>query len=181
VAVLATQYASGGSGEWGGRYFALGLPLVVPVILLALRNLAASFDRTTVRIATAALCLLTASLSVLAVMTLRDQHDETDAMAAAVDATARSHPAADGGPPVVLSSDGAAARFAFPVVDRTRWLTTDDDHLAAYATRLRELAVGSVTFVTRDVEDLREVEGSYRAEAAVHPGGKWIVFVLVAR
>ena len=35
LAVLATQYSRGGSGEWGGRYFALGIPVVVPVLLAA--------------------------------------------------------------------------------------------------------------------------------------------------
>ena len=35
LAVLATQYPVGGSMEWGGRFFHVGLPLVVPVLLLA--------------------------------------------------------------------------------------------------------------------------------------------------
>ena len=29
LAVLATQYRDGGSGEWGGRYFLLGIPVIV--------------------------------------------------------------------------------------------------------------------------------------------------------
>ena len=36
AAVLATQYATGGSGEWGGRYFALSLPLLVPLLVIGL-------------------------------------------------------------------------------------------------------------------------------------------------
>ena len=40
LGVAATQYERGGSGEWGGRYFAVGLPLVVPVVLLAINLLA---------------------------------------------------------------------------------------------------------------------------------------------
>ena len=38
LAVIATQYRTGGTGEWGGRYFALGLPALVPVLVLALRR-----------------------------------------------------------------------------------------------------------------------------------------------
>ena len=49
--VAATQYARGGSGEWGGRYFALGLPVLVPVALLALAEAGARLDAVTRRAA----------------------------------------------------------------------------------------------------------------------------------
>lgn len=181
VAVVATQYAPGGSGEWGGRYFALGLPLAVPVLLSGLRTVVARLDRTTARVAVASACALSLALSALAVITLRQQHIHTDALADLVDATAASHPAHDGGAPVVLSSDGAAARLSYEVVDRTRWLTVNDDDLATFAERLHDLRVGDITFVTREEDDLDSVLGSHRALSATHPGDDWIVYVLTPR
>jgi hypothetical protein len=180
LAVIATQYASGGSGEWGGRYFALALPVIVPVALASARPVLGTLDQTTARFALGGLLVLSLALSTLAIVTLRDQHDETEAMAAQVDATARANPTVSGGLPVVLASDGGAARFAYEVVDRTRWLTVKDTDLSAYATRLRSLGVDRLTFVTRDEDDLRELTSTYRAESATHPAGKWIVYVLRA-
>jgi hypothetical protein len=175
VAVLATQYGGGGSGEWGGRYFAIGLPLAVPLGLLALLETSRRLDRRTVTICGASVVVLSLALSVLAVATLRESHRKVDAMVAAVDAAARANPALDGGPPVVLSSNGAAARFAFPVVDRTRWLTVPVDRLDDYARRLRDLRVGPVTFVTRDEDDLQRFAGVFRVGVETHPSDKWIV------
>ncbi len=45
VAVIFTQYGVGGSVEWGGRYFAIGVPLVCPVALDSLRRVASASRR----------------------------------------------------------------------------------------------------------------------------------------
>ncbi len=49
LAVLATQYRAGGSGEWGGRYFLLGLPVIVPVVMAGLADVGQRVDATTRR------------------------------------------------------------------------------------------------------------------------------------
>jgi sulfopropanediol 3-dehydrogenase len=51
LAVLATQYAGGGFGEWGGRYFAIGLPLLIPPLLAGVLDLGRTLDRTTAKVA----------------------------------------------------------------------------------------------------------------------------------
>jgi len=181
IAVLATQYGSGGGGEWGGRYFAIGLPLIVPLGLAALAATGRNLDRTTAKIAAGSLVVLSLALSVLAVVALRQAHRDVDAMVAAVDATSSLHPALDGGAPVVLSSSGAPARLAFPVVERTRWLTVPAERLGEYARRLRDLDVGPVTFVTREKDDLRHLETVYRFDEETHPSDDWIVVVLRPR
>src|SRR5205085_8935669 len=75
LAVIATQYATGGSGEWGGRYFAIGLPLLVPVCLLNLRRVGRKVSDGSRRVAAAALVVCTACLSVIGINGLRYNHD----------------------------------------------------------------------------------------------------------
>jgi hypothetical protein len=175
LAVLATQYGSGGSGEWGGRYFAVGLPLIVPVVLLALRDVGRALDRRTLRVALVSSAVLSLSLSAVGVVTLRSFHANVDHLVAAVDRSTGGHPASDGGAPVVLSTNGAAARFAFRSVERTRWLTVDVDDAASYASRLHDLGVGEITFVTKDEDDLAALGTAYRVVAEERPGNEWVV------
>jgi hypothetical protein len=177
--VLATQYASGGSGEWGGRYFAIGLPLLVPVLLLALRNVGQRLDKSTIRIAAASALVVSVASCALAVVTLRDAHKEVDRLVTAVDLTAQQSRADDGGRPVVLTTDGSLARFAFPLLDQYRWLTVPSDRLVEYAQRLRDLDVGPVTFVSRNAsDDLPKLDGLYTARERTEPLGGWLVTTL---
>jgi hypothetical protein len=47
--VVATQYAVGGSMEWGGRFFHLAIPALVPVVLMSLDGARSRLDPTTRR------------------------------------------------------------------------------------------------------------------------------------
>jgi hypothetical protein len=181
LAVLATQYAQGGAGEWGGRYFALGLPLLVPLLVYSVREARRHLDRKTAVIAAAGLITLSLAMSVLGVVTLRHFHRQDEALVAAIASTTSATAATDGGKPVVVSSDGAAARLAFTVLDRTRWLSVSADQLEVYGRRLRGLAVGPITFVTRDEKDVLRLEALYRADVEIRPAKDWIVVVLRPR
>jgi hypothetical protein len=181
VGVLATQYASGGSGEWGGRYFAIGIPLLVPVVLLPAVRIWRTLDRPTAILGTSAFIVLSLALSVTAVETLRQYHHDVDAVVAAIDVAARAQPALDGGTQVVLTTNGGAARFAYTVVERTRWLTVPTDRLEEYARRVRGLGVGPITLVTTDRTDLGRVQDVYRETAEVQPSPGWIVATLQPR
>jgi hypothetical protein len=181
LGVLATQYGSGGFGEWGGRYFAIGLPLIVPVLLYGVCEVGRALDRRTVTIAVVSGVVLSLSMSVLGVITLRSFHENGDELVAAVDRSTRDHPASDGGPPVVLTTNGAAARFAFPVVERSRWLTVPAADAASYAARVHDLGVGELTFVTRDEDDVAALGEEYRIVSEVRPGNDWIVLGLAPR
>jgi len=177
--VLATQYATGGGAEWGGRYFAIGLPLIVPVVLLALRNLGRRLDRTTARIGLASALAVSAAFSVLAIMTLRVEHEQTDRIVAAVDAAAERVSATDGGAPVVLTTNRGLGRFDFPLVDRTRWLTVSSEQLTEYGERVRDLGVGPVTFVTRNASgDLAKLDGLFTTRDETEPLGGWTIVTL---
>ena len=175
--VTATQYSEGGAGEWGGRYFAIGLPLIIPVIAIALARITDLVDPGSRRTVAVLLIVSLLAFPVLGVRTLRSYHQFGDRLVAGVVSAANRTPAGDGGPPVVISSDGTTARFALDHLDEERFLTVAVDDVGAYATRLRGLGVDALTFVTHHREDLERLPG-YRVENVSEPVGGWLVATL---
>ena len=116
LGVLATQYDRGGTTEWGGRYFALTLPLAVPVLIVSVRSRLPAIDDRDRRAIVTALTLQAAAMAILAVASLRVGHQRTaDLVAAAKRAPSTANA-------VVLTSRGAVPRLAWSLLDRQRWL-----------------------------------------------------------
>lgn len=151
VGVLATQYERGGSGEWGGRYFALGLPLVVPVALLAIRDAGRRLASGPRRAGAGALVVCMAAMTAMGVATIREQHRRTGAMNRAIQAAINAVPA--DGLPVVVATDGALARHAWPIMDRARLLLSYGD-LDELAGRLDAAGVRQFVVVTSALRPL---------------------------
>ena len=180
LGVAATQYQRGGSGEWGGRYFALGIAVITPVLVLALRDAGRRLEPQSRRLATTSLVGCTVALSVMGIGSLRAAHQRNGSMNGAISAAAASTPAGDGGPAVVVAADGALARQGWPTFDEARWLLGGAD-LPALAERLQAVGIPQFVFVTRDpagpgagltVLDRQEGGGA---------GRQWYVMVVRAR
>jgi hypothetical protein len=177
LGVIATQYQRGGSGEWGGRYFAVGIAVVTPVLVLALRDAGRRLAPQARRIAGASLAGCMLALSLMGVASLRAAHQRNGSMNDAVATAAAATPAGDGGRAVVVAADGALARPGWPTFDQARWLLGGDD-LPALTERLRAAGIPQFVFVTRDptgpgagltVVDRREGGGA---------GRQWYVMVV---
>ncbi|MCB1256365.1 MAG: hypothetical protein KDB26_04625 [Microthrixaceae bacterium] len=69
--LIVSIYESGGASEWGGRFFQILLPIVVPVSLLGWSNLLSKFEKPIRRYVI--VCLLTISLA-MSVSALRINH-----------------------------------------------------------------------------------------------------------
>lgn len=152
LAVLATQYSIGGSGEWGGRYFALMIPLVVPVILAALRAEGRRLAPAVRRGVAGALVVCSASLSVMAVGALRADHRAGAREEARIVAAGR---ATGDGRPIVVSTWIAGARLAWATFDDHRWLYVPEDDVATAVGRLRSAGVDRFVFITTDLPAVR--------------------------
>jgi hypothetical protein len=148
LAVLATQYAKGGGGEWGGRYFALAVPIVVPVLLLALRDQGRRLDPAVARQALAGLVVSSLALTTMGVMALRSSHHANARLVAAVARAGRSV-APDR--PLLVTTEGAMPRFAWSTFDSQRWLLASPDGVGDLLARVRAAGVSRVGFVTRDL------------------------------
>lgn len=177
LGVAATQYARGGGREWGGRYFALGLPVLAPLLVLALAGAAARLDAVVRRAATVALVSCTVALSAIGLGSLRDAHRFTDRVVTAVDRTGRPL----GDRPVMVTTSGTMPRLAWATFDRQRWLLASPTQLDALLDRLRDAGLDRVVLVTdspsRDQAELGPDVSVVPTDVPV-PRGRWRVVVL---
>jgi hypothetical protein len=92
AAILVTVYDDGGSTQWGGRFLHLLVPLLAPVVVLAVVDALAGSNASTRRAMVAAGVAVTLAFSVTAVRAdrvLRRSHDRTISETAGY---ARAHP-----------------------------------------------------------------------------------------
>ena len=168
-AVVATQYANGGGGGWGGRYFAIALPLVVPVAAMAMKRAGESIAVSVRRPAVALVAGVAIVLSISSSTSLLVDHRITDRLESTVAASTAGLDAGDGDArPVVVSTALGVGRIAFREVLGQRWLEVpaDDEDVVPYVERLHALGVQRFVLVTRepgrivaDVASLYEVTG----------------------
>ena len=179
LAVLGTQYAKGGGGEWGGRYFALALPIGVPVLLLALWDQRGHLAPRVARWAVAGLVLCSLAMTTMGVSAVRASHRANARLVAAVD---RAGQGLDGAEPLLVTTEGAMPRFAWPTFDRQRWLLAAPEDLDDLLARLRTSGVGRIGFVTRDLARDRAVLDGAGAEIVSidesESARRWHVLVL---
>jgi hypothetical protein len=167
VAVLVTQYANGGGGGWGGRYFAIALPALVPVLLDAIVRRRASIPGAALRRIGAGLALAHLVLGVHAVVSLRLSHEWTSQLVDHVVTSAADDVPGDGDArPVVLTTSAPLARLAWQHVGGERWLTVDAATLERYGTRLRNAGITTITLASADPQaDLAALGPGWTAQA----------------
>lgn len=148
VGVAATQYDRGGALEWGGRYFALAIPIAIPVLLVGLRTVVVALDGQGRIAVVGALVVSSLTMSLLAIGTLREGHRGHDAVVSTAADLAAETPPGDGGGPVVVAADFDLGRLTWKVADQTRWLYADD--LDALASGLRDAGIEQFVLVAND-------------------------------
>jgi hypothetical protein len=147
--VLATQYANGGSGEWGGRYFALGLPVVIPVLLLALRDAGVALAPVTRRWAVASLATVTVVMAVMGVASLSHGHRFTADLVANIE---RAGHEVSPLRPIMVTTSPAIPRLAWSTFDDQRWLLTSTADLPTVRAQLAAAGVDRFVFVTTSLD-----------------------------
>ncbi|MEM7273371.1 MAG: hypothetical protein AAF547_09855 [Actinomycetota bacterium] len=176
-AVLATQYRGGGGGEWGGRYFAVGLPLAIAAASVGLvragRTLGAAERRRTAALLVATMALLN-TMGLLGVHSIRDRTGElgADVLSASVDA-------GDGDPrPVVLTTMNGLGRWMWDDLDQLRMLRVHPDEVDLVGARLADLGVERLLLVSNDpATDTAALAAWYRpAPTAAEVGASLVAF-----
>lgn len=176
LAVLATQYTKGGSGEWGGRYFALGLPVLVPVLLLALRETGRALAPVTRRYATASLATITVVMAIMGIASVTNGHRFTaDLMA---DIGRAGHQVA-GNRPVMITTSPAIPRFAWNTFGSQRWLLTTPGETDELVQRLRAAGIERAVLVTNGNDRNKpRLPPNVEIDSRPSPGGGWQILVL---
>ena len=156
LAVLATQYPTGGGGEWGGRFFAPAVPVIVPVLLLALHRQGRRLAPVARRGAVGALVVCSLAVTSMALATLRSSHRYwSGVMASLEQAGAVAGPGAP-----ALATWSTAPRYAWPILDRRPWLVTPTADVGRLRRAFAERGVDRFLFVTVDLDaDRAALEG----------------------
>ena len=187
AAVAATQYRQGGGFEWGARYTHLALPLVVPVVAVALVRAARRVDRSTVTVVGVALLVVSLALSTMGLRTKRDLEAAAGRLGEQIlEVAPPSHLGADDrdGRPVVVSTEFVVPQVVWPELDDARWLRLRDDEEISRVTgpdpRIEALVRAGVdrfTFVTLDLGRDRALLGEARV-VEERRSGPWHLVVV---
>jgi hypothetical protein len=159
-AVLATQYRKGGSGEWGGRYFAIGLPLLMPLVATGVLGALQRLHRDSRRLVGGLLAALVFVLGAASVVTLHKLHAFNGRVIENIVETAASTSAGDGGRPVVVSTLNAVPRLAWRQVPDDRWfLAASQLELEDLFERLASYGISEVTVAVHPDHGIPEILG----------------------
>jgi hypothetical protein len=182
VLVALTQYAQAGGVEWGARYLAVALPVLVPV---AVASVAAALRRMPAPPRRVALgCLVAASLATtgLAVWSLRYTHDATRRFVGRLSEAAAQAPGPELGDgdrrPIVLATWFAVGRLTSVPGPPVRGLTVVDPRdVPDVGRRLHEAGVERFVLVSEEAGDLDALAPWYHRAAT---GGDGRIVVMEA-
>jgi MFS family permease len=157
IAIIATQYSIGGGVEWGGRYFAVLLPVVVAVVVTgsigALRRLLPS-ERGRATVVGAA-AVVTLVLAGIALTTLRQGHQWADQLSRGVaGAAASAGPTRVTDHPIVMTSNRLLPQLLYDDVDRYDWVAADAGDLPGFAEQLAAAGADTAVLVVPTGSDL---------------------------
>jgi len=172
-AVVATQYAVGGSMEWGGRFFHLAIPALVPVVLVSLDGARSRLDPTTRRVTGAAIVAVSAVLVVFAVGSVARLQSQSGDLARAV------HDLADGR--VVVTNFESLGRFTWKDAVHGRFLSVpESDDLGTVAARLADEDIDEFVFAApyRQETDRARLEGYEPVDGRTRTVGEWELSVM---
>ncbi|NNE74492.1 MAG: hypothetical protein HKN26_12570 [Acidimicrobiales bacterium] len=179
-AVLLTQYDQGGTAEFGGRYFAVMLPALVPVLVVALADVgsAAPVDaRVAWRVGVGVMAAATVSMGLFG---LHASKARVSQLVAAERSAVQTVMAETGEPAVVLSTVNAVSRWSWDLYADTRWLIVAEEDLAATATSLDRAGVSKFVVVGWGIDpDVTETLGAFeRSDRTVAwAGSPWSVSI----
>jgi hypothetical protein len=151
VGVVLTQYARGGGVEWGGRYFAVALPLAVPPLTAALAAVGRRADRRVARAGLVAGVVVSLFVAATALRALRLVHEQTDEVLDAMVVAAAEAGSAPGlERPVVVAWNPLLPQIAYRDFDDYEWVVPRRPEVAGYLDRLADEGVERVVLVTPD-------------------------------
>jgi hypothetical protein len=148
--VILTHHGDGGGRGWGGRYFAVGLPLVVVVIAVIGRDLLGSMSRRSRVVALSAVVAVSLWSGYQQVRAVRDSHIMQDRLTQSALKVANLTKPGDGGVPIVITPDAQMARSVWAEFDDARWLLVPYEDLAEAARRLGDAGYEEATIATLD-------------------------------
>jgi len=185
LAVLATQYRDAGSWEWGGRYFAVGLPALTPVVAAGGLDLRRRLDVLTARFVVSTWVVVSCVLALIGLGAVRDARVLSDRLVDGLMQASAPSRAGDGGLPVIVATEPELPRTGWDRLDEARWMLADVTALPELLDRLDGLGVRELTLATRRSVDAADAVDrsrySLRWEGAPPETVDWWFVVLERR
>ncbi len=168
-AVILTQYSQGGTSEWGGRYFAAGIPLAITGFSPALARLA---DEPRPRLLRRALPTAVASLLLISTGLggLRQSKQLVGQLGSSVETLAASNRSdSQHKSLVVVSTSNAVSRLLWQQTALDPWLLVPPDELDQAMGQLDQAGVERVIVIAERHQQTNRAIGSYVDVEVVEP------------
>ncbi len=182
VGVAATQYREGGSAEFGGRYFAVALPFIAPLLFAAIVDRLSTVSHAARQRLVVAVALVSITTICSGLLGLAGSQNHSADLVAAVDVTMNELADDTGLPAVVLTTQNPVGRFVWDQQDDGVILLVAADELDDFATRLERVGTNRFGLVTIDPEgDLAQLPGAAVVQdREAWPDSRWHVMVIDA-
>jgi hypothetical protein len=179
LGILATQYSIGGGVEWGGRYFAVLLPVGTAVVVTGAipvlrRVLPGGVAR---RMAVASAVTVTAVVSVLALATLRNAHHRAEVLSDRIASAAEGAAGAGGEAPIVLTPNRLLPQLLHQDLDHYGWVAASASQLPGFASQLAQAGVERAVLVAPDAGELVDGFSGWTIRSSVRSGAYDVVLI----
>lgn len=147
--VIVSQYRGAGAWEWGGRYFAVGLPVIAPAITLGLRDLLRRVSLPNARLLVTAWLMVALALGITAVAAVRESRARSGELVDSVVLIASQTSPGSGALPVIISTEPELPRTAWDRLGDARWFYARPSDVDTLLERLDDANVGELVIATR--------------------------------
>ncbi len=157
--VAATQYDAAGGTEWGGRYFAIIVPLVVLLAVVFLKERLSKVSVSTQRFVIVSLVSCSCIISIIGIGAVRAAHNAGFELRAEIIERSTQIIPGDAQKPVVLSTVGLPARLSWREYADRRWLLVQKNDLVSTSARLQVLGIKNLTIVVPNSSQNERIVG----------------------
>ena len=176
--VAVSQYSDAGAWQWG-RFFFLAVPVIVPVVLGALRHHGRRMVPRVRGAVAGAAALLAVTTAASGAALVASVHRVTLDLARDVATVATTTTPGDGGRPVVATSLAFLPRVMWPVFSDMRWSLVGDGDMASYGRAVRRTGIRQLVLVGDDTRpEIAGLAASFRPVRTVTVGDGWTLVVL---
>ncbi len=168
-AVILTQYPQGGTAEWGGRYFAAGIPFVMVGVSSSVKRLinpsAQRLSRTVLPVGIASVLLISTGFGAL-----RQSRLLVADLGASVEQTIAGTEQSYGNDDVVvISTSNAVSRLLWAQTSTEPWLLVPPEELEEAMANLNTIGVDRVVVIAERHQETNRTIGPYVDVEVVEP------------
>ncbi len=185
--VFLTQYSFGGGAEWGGRFYAILLPIAaIPIAVWTVRWWDGAVDLAVLptRIVLVCAAVATGAMTVGGFVTVRQSHRAAELLERTILAQAelaRPFGARSALRPVVVTSRTLLPQLIWPISDQVEWLVPEDADLRCALIDLHRVGRAAVVLVSIQprVDEATAASAGWLADLSAGRGGATLTVTIL--